>query len=37
VPRFTPSSGNADDSGVVTRQTRQVGDGYVVGFVPFTG
>jgi surface antigen len=29
--------GNADDSGVVTRQTRQVGDGYVVGFVPFTG
>jgi hypothetical protein len=28
--------GNADDSGVVTRQQRQIGDGYVIDFAPFT-
>jgi hypothetical protein len=27
--------GNADDSGLVTRQTRQLGDGFVIDFAPF--
>jgi CHAP domain len=28
--------GNADNSGLVTRQTRKIGDGYVIGFAPFS-
>jgi hypothetical protein len=27
--------GNADGSGLVTRQTREIGDGYVISFAPF--
>ena len=27
--------GNADGSGLVTRQTREIGDGYVIAFAPF--
>jgi hypothetical protein len=27
--------GNADSSGLVTRQTREIGDGYVIDFAPF--
>jgi hypothetical protein len=28
--------GNADNSGLVTRQTREIGDGYVIDFAPFS-
>jgi CHAP domain len=28
--------GNTDNSGLVTRQTRKIGDGYVIDFAPFT-
>jgi hypothetical protein len=28
--------GNADSSGLVTRQTREIGDGYVIDFAPFS-
>jgi hypothetical protein len=32
---FVSIEGNADSSGLVTRQTRRVGDGYVIVFAPF--
>jgi hypothetical protein len=35
VDTIVSIEGNADDSGVVTRQQRRVGDGYVIDFVPF--